>query len=329
MLEHPTGSNQQPYLFGGKVMATSALSPISNYSQPSIDANTETHLTFVNSDFESQLKTQMEKFTVYLITNRGLGSGTINNYQKVAQKILKEIGVLTPSHEQIQERVVWLYSQKYSYSHIVNTIRGIEAYMVFINRPIRFGRPKRPKRIIQEALTEAEISVIISACRNIRERAILTLLAYSGIRNAELCGLRVRDVDFGGNVIHIIQGKGSKSRTVCISGDCTRVLLEYLGRYPRSENEFLFTTLRTGRQYSTYALRQLVKTVSSRTNIHKRVYPHIFRHSLATAMLNRGANLLTIKEQLGHADIETTMIYIKSSTQRIRSEYQLFVPSYV
>lgn len=279
--------------------------------------------------FNVHLKAQMEAFKGHLLVMRGIGASTIENYRRITAKVLREVETIAPSCEQMQQYVAALYGRGYSYFHLTNTIRSIESYMAFIGDPIRFGRPRKPRPIAKDPLTEAEISVILAACRNSREKAMLSLLAYTGIRNQELCDLRVRDVDMARNLVHVLNGKGSRGRTICMSGDCTQVLMQYVAAYPRPPEAYLFTTLRHGLQYSPYALRRLVKRIVARTGCKKRVHPHLFRHSLASNMLARGANLLTIKEQLGHSFIETTMIYIRSRPQRVQSEYQLFVPSYL
>lgn len=201
--------------------------------------------------------------------------------------------------------------------------------MEYVGKPIKLGRPRKPKRIPKETLTEAEIPVILSACKNIRERTILTLLAYSGMRNEELCNLRVRDVDCGNNLVRIIQGKGSKDRCVPVTGECIKTVLQYLSEYPRDDSEYMFTSLRTGSRYSEWSLRYLIKSVDGRTFIKKRVHPPLFRHSLATNMLMRSANIFTIQQQLGHADIQTTMIYLNPKTNRLQTEYQAYAPSYL
>jgi site-specific recombinase XerD len=200
--------------------------------------------------------------------------------------------------------------------------------MKFIENPIKLGRPRKPKRIIKKTLTEAEIAILLDATINIREKAILTLLCYSGIRAEELCEIKVEDVDFGNNEI-FIHGKGSKERIVNIKGECTRILLTYIALFPRNNNQYLFTTLRKNVPYTTWALRRLVKTVVCRTKIEKRVYPHLFRHSLATNMIDRGANPRTIQKQFGHAYLETTMIYVESRPKTVKMEYEIFAPSYI
>jgi integrase/recombinase XerD len=307
-------------------MTTAAVSPFKRPRQTAFKVQT---LSLVDPKCIDQLKAQMEAFKAHLLVMKGIGQATIENYRRIVAKVLREIGTLSPSHSQAQQRIALVFGQGHSYYHVTNVMRAIEAYMDFIGDPIRFGRPRKPKAIIKDPLTEAEVSVIIASCKNIREKAMLALLAYTGIRNQELCDLRTRDIDLAHNLVHVLNGKGSKSRTVCMAGDCTQVLLQYLAACPRSAEEYMFTTIRERARYSTWALRRMIKRVVARTGCKKRVHPHLFRHSLASNMLARGANLLTIKEQLGHAFIETTMIYIRSRPQRVQSEYQMFTPSYI
>jgi integrase len=276
-----------------------------------------------------QVDRNMSRFGAFLLTEKGLSRGTIDLYCKVVRVFLKSESILIPSKDQIQDRIVSMHMDNYSKNYIRIATVAMEYYSEFCGILVKFGRPKKDKPVVKDTLSEAEISIIIAACKNIREKAILSLMAYSGARANEICNIRVADVDFGMNTVRILDGKGHKNRIVCISGECVRVLLQYIDKYPRNGGDYLFTALRSGKQYTTWALRKLVKEIVSRTKISKRVHPHLFRHSLACNMLFRGANLLTIKEQLGHEFIETTMIYVRSRADRVAAEYRMFTPSYI
>jgi len=142
-------------------------------------------------------------------------------------------------------------------------------------------------------------------------------------------GIRRKDVDLGGNHLTILGGKNKKDRVVNISAECTRVLIEYLSAFRRQPDDFLFATLEKGLQLKSSDLRKKIRTLACRAKIDKRVFPHLFRHSLATNLLNRGASLIMIKDQLGHAFIDSTMIYVNSMPFRTRSEYDYFKPAYM
>ena len=274
---------------------------------------------------------EMDSFAAHLLVMKGLGGNTIYNKKKITAKALREIGTLKPTHDQIKRYMVILHGRQHSYWHLTNIMRAIENYMEYIGDPIHFGRPKKPKYMPKEPMTEGEISVILSKCQNIRELAIMSMLAYTGIRNQELCDLRVRHVDLARNIVHIEKGKGSKGRFAHMAGECSKVLMRYLSEYPRGDDDYLFTTLRSGAKFQTHVPRRIAKTVAGRiSEVDKeRVHPHRFRHSLASNMLARGAGLMTIKEQLGHADISTTMGYITARQAQIKSEYHMYVPSHL
>ena len=309
-------------------MNKNAVAPKPAQSQPN---NRSSNLVSIDPKLIQKINHEMDSFGAHLLVRRGLGGNTICNKKKMAAKALREIGTLKPNHDQVKRYMVVLHGRQHSYWHLTNITRAIENYMDYLGDPIHFGRPKKPKYMPKEPLSEGEISVILSKCQNIRERAVISLLAYTGIRNQELCDLRVRNVDLARNMVHIVKGKGSKGRVSHMAGECSKVLMQYLAEYPRNDDEYLFTTLRDGLQFKPHIPRRMVKNVAGRISDvdRERVHPHRFRHSLASNMLARGAGLMTIKEQLGHADITTTMMYITARDAQIRSEFHMHVPSYL
>jgi integrase/recombinase XerD len=277
----------------------------------------------------TKLENQIKKYREYLIVDVGLAPVTVGGYCRSLSIALRRMRKFCPQAEDIRQFVLWMHEKKFSYSHIVNTTRAVEHYAQSKGMNVRLGRPRRPKTLIQNTLSEAEMSRLIQATRTKREKAIICLLAYSGVRNSELCNIRRKDIDLGANQLKVIGGKNRKDRLVNISPECTRMLIEYLGAYRRQEDDFLFVTVEKEHQLSTSDLRKIVRVLARRANLGKRVFPHLFRHSLATNLLNRGASLIMIKEQLGHAFIDTTMIYVTSMPLRARSEYDYFKPAYM
>lgn len=275
------------------------------------------------------MKPTLKTFGERLLVRKGLGDRTIRGYKASVQAVLNRLKTLEPSIEQAENYILWMHEKKYSFSHITNTSLALEWFYRFRNLKLKLGRMKKPKRIVKDVMSEAEITLLIAASKNSREKAIAALLAYSGIRNFELCSLRVCDVDVGDNMIRVLSGKGRVDRMINISGDCSRILIQYLNDFPRNPDDFFFTSLRHGNQYTGWDLRKLVKVLAVRANISRRIYPHLFRSSLATNLLKRGANLVLIQRQLGHVFISSTEIYLKTFPHRIQNEYNLFVPSYV
>ena len=277
----------------------------------------------------TKLKNQMDKFTQHLIVDKGLGQITVEGYSRCLSVALRRMRKFCPQSRDIRAYILGMHQKKNSYSHIVNTSLAFEHYSRLRGVRIRLGRPRKPRRIIKDTLTESEVSRLIQAAANVRERAVVCVLAYSGIRNRELCGLKLGDIDLGANLLTVLEGKNKKDGVVNISAECTKVLIEYLRDYPKESGDFLFSTLAKKNPLAPGDVRKLIRTLALRAGIGRRVFPHLLRHSLATNLLNRGASLLMIQKQLVHSMIESTMIYVTSMPFRNRSEYDFFKPAYM
>ena len=273
------------------------------------------------------LKEKIGEFSAFVTLQQGLLRSTRDNYSRIMSKILRDIGSLAPTHTQFKSHMLSIMDSEFSYSHKANCMRAIEQYTSFMEEPLEFKRQRKPKPTLGEMLTEAEVTLILASCKNIREKAVLSLLAYSGIRCNELCSAKVGDADLRENCLRV-RGKAKKDSVSFFPGDCSKILQQYLADFPRPQDSFLFTSLRHNDQLSTWAIRKMVRKVASRSPVTKRVHPHLFRHSLASNMLDRGANPVTIQGQLRHAHLSTTMLYVHSRKERIKAEYECFRPKY-
>ena len=278
---------------------------------------------------KTKMVNQIKKFEEYLIVDQGLSKTTVGGYCRAMSIAMRRMRKFVPQYDDVKKHMLWMHEKEYSYSHIVNTSLAIEQFARFKGIDIKLGRPRKPKRVVQDILTESEVSRLIQATRGVRERAIICLLAYSGIRNSELCSLKLQDINLGDNYITVKGGKNNKDRRINIASECTKILIEYLSHYKRDQESYLFTTVKHNHQLATCDTRKMIRILAKRANIGRRVFPHLFRHSLATNLLNRGASLIMIKNQLGHAFIESTMIYATSMPFRTKSEYDYFKPAYM
>jgi len=272
--------------------------------------------------------TVLKNFAVYLSAQVGLGETTIGNYLSTMRRLMPVLGV-RPTARAVDKLIAEMRKKGTSHSHVVNTSIALERYGTFMHIAIHLGRPKQPKTVVSGTLSEAEMARFIGAAANLREKAILALLAYSGMRNKELCILRICDLDRTAQVLHINGTKKLKERTAAISAACFSVMVEYLAGRGGNAADPMFLTVRHKHQLQQQDIRKLVRTVAKRAGLLKRVYPHLVRHSLATNMLGRGSGLLAIKEQLGHVYLDTTMRYIHSVPSRLQEEYKMHAPSYL
>jgi len=269
----------------------------------------------------------MEDFKKFLFIKKGLQEVTVLGYIEGIKRLEKKLGE-KPSNSQIEEYIYQMYNSTYSYSYKTNTALAIEHYTEHLGRPLKLGRQKKPRTIIKDTLTEAEITKMIFCCKNLKEKAIISLLAYSGIRNKELCDLRVENFDCNRNQIRVLQGKGLKDGISQISAHCSKILQQYIYEFDLDEEDFMFYTYQ-GNQYTSWALRKRVKVISARAKIVKRVYPHLFRHSLSVNMLIRGADIVSLKNQLRHSLLDTTLHYLNSIVLGERNNYERYEPSYL
>jgi integrase/recombinase XerC len=186
--------------------------------------------------------------------------------------------------------------------------------------------PKLPHRL-PVVLKEDEVAQLLRTAspagrtefQRLRDRAILEVLYASGIRRAETAGLNLHDVDLDRRMMRVT-GKGNKQRTVLINEAAAEAMRQYLGHRPRTNDEAFFVG-RRGTRLGVRAIWTIVKTIEKLSGLTVHVSPHVMRHSFATHLLENGADLMTIKELLGHESLATTQIYTNVSIEHMRSTY--------
>lgn len=188
--------------------------------------------------------------------------------------------------------------------------------------------PKMAKKL-PEFVQEKEINFLLdgqffgSDFDGVRDRAILTFFYSSGIRLSELVNLRLADVDLDAQVVKVT-GKRNKDRLIPFPAEMSQVLKVYIqmrdALFPDAGN-ILFLTSTGDPVYSKLIYRVVNKHLSLVTTIDKKS-PHILRHSYATHLLNRGADLNAIKELLGHANLAATQVYTHNSFEQLKKVYK-------
>jgi len=192
----------------------------------------------------------------------------------------------------------------------------------------KIGRP------LPKALTEPELTRLLDGTRPIagstdaqrkRDRAILETLYASGVRRSELLGLALADVDLDNRTMRVIGGKGNKDRLVPLTHAAAEALRAYLGVRPRTTNESFFIG-RSGARLSESALYKIVRSAIELADLKGRASPHTMRHSMATHLYENGADLLVIKEILGHESLATTQVYTKVARARMLEQFDAAHP---
>jgi integrase/recombinase XerD len=203
--------------------------------------------------------------------------------------------------------------------------------LVVANPAAELELPKRPSRLPKAVLTAAEAEQVlavpdVTTLLGLRNRAILETLYATGVRRSELVGLDVGHVDLGRGVLAVRQGKGAKDRFVPLSERVAAWLRRYTAdvrphHQRRTTGDALFLSVR-GARLSHNHLGEVVRAAVEASGVGKSGACHLFRHTLATLMLEGGADTRYIQQMLGHAKLDTTQVYTQVSVSMLRTVYE-------
>ena len=180
--------------------------------------------------------------------------------------------------------------------------------------------PKRQRRM-PTVLSPEEVSRLIASAQNLLHRTMLMMLYATGLRRAELCHLKVCDIDSERMVIHVRQGKGSRDRDVLLTPKLLDTLREYW-RWMKPKTYLFPGTVNNWRADVPITEKIVWKAVAEaakHAGLSKHVSPHTLRHSFATHMLEAGADLRTIQVLLGHAKLADTTVYLHLSRRHLQA----------
>jgi len=150
-----------------------------------------------------------------------------------------------------------------------------------------------------------EIKKLISSADNIRDKTIIQLLYASGLRVSELAALNIDSIDE--NTVKVIRGKGGKDRITYIDPSTMKLIKEYITTRNDKENALFINKYQ--KRISVRSIERIIKKYGIKTGINKKITPHTLRHSFATHLLQNKANIVVIKDLLGHSNLTTTQIY--------------------
>ena len=193
----------------------------------------------------------------------------------------------------------------------------------------------RASRSLPHYLTEVEVKKLLNLHKGntdpllVRNRLILEMLYASGLRVSELADLQRSQIDIDRHVFRVT-GKGSKTRLVPFGTPAEKALKNYLENdRPELQSDKDIDTLllsKNGNKLTRARIWQIVKEMALEAGIGKHLHPHMLRHSFASHLLSHGADLRTIQEMLGHADIATTQIYTHIDEDRLKDVHRKFHP---
>ena len=285
----------------------------------------------------------IQQFLDNLIVERGLSKNTIESYARDLAQFagFAEKRSVKDPREIDEDCLVGflrrLDKEKYAAASVARKMSAVRSFVKYLcaeqvieRNPISRLETARPPRRLPKSLDVEEVSRLLDAPDlgedlGLRDKAMLETLYGSGLRVSELIGIKVEDVSLTTGFLRCV-GKGDKERVVPLGEIAIEYIRAYLDRVRgklagEQRSEYLFLTVQS-RPMSRVMFWKIIKKYAARAGINKPITPHMLRHSFATHMLERGADLRSLQEMLGHASIATTQVYTHVSRDHLREVYK-------
>ncbi|HUL29309.1 MAG TPA: site-specific tyrosine recombinase XerD [Thermodesulfobacteriota bacterium] len=289
----------------------------------------------------------LESFLHYLIAEKGLSKNTIDAYRHgltrflayLRERNLQEIRDV--AKVDIQSFLLVLRKKHLNTRSIVRDLTILRTFFRFLiqegilqSNPVEDLESPKVAKKLPEILTINEIERIIEQPNlqtplGTRDRAMLEILYATGMRVSELIQLPTHQVNLEAGYV-LVYGKGSKERIVPLGGEAMRWVDLYLRTARRvlskeKESPFLFIN-RSGKRLTRQGFWKNLRHYAQKAGLHKRITPHLLRHSFASHLLERGADLRSVQMMLGHVDISTTQIYTHVTGERLKKVHKRYHP---
>jgi integrase/recombinase XerC len=294
-----------------------------------------------------ELKDYLNEYLTYIRAEKNFSPHTVLAYKKDLLSFLdflqSELKVkITPDfipRNNIKYFLIHLSQESFDPSSIERKLSTLRSFFNFLqkkqkiksNPALSLKGPKR-KRRLPLILSQDQMKNILEPhiyegkAAGLRDRAIIELLYNTGIRLSEISSLGREDIDFQTGEIRVL-GKGNKERIVPLGENASKTLVEYLDSKDKvsslknKETDYLFVN-KYRERLSRRGIARIVKKYGAKVTEDQKTRPHILRHSFATHLLDEGANLLAVKEMLGHESLSTTQIYTHVSMDRLKKVYK-------
>lgn len=280
------------------------------------------------------MERHIEKFARYLEIEKNASRHTIDGYERDLKEFfafLKGSAVETVDYLTIRRFLAHLKERNISARTTARKLSSLRSFFRFLikdgylkaNPTDAVASPKQEKHL-PKFLTETDVNSLIdspdtSKVLGLRDHAMLETLYSTGIRISELTGLKQDDIDFIGGMIKVY-GKGKKERLLPIGDRALKAIRDYL-KERKAETGFVFLN-RDKKPIAPRGFRKVLNKYVLKACLKEHISPHTLRHSFATHLLNRGADLRSVQELLGHVNLSTTQIYTHLTTEKLKSVYE-------
>ncbi|MGZ5487276.1 MAG: site-specific tyrosine recombinase XerD [Candidatus Aminicenantales bacterium] len=284
-------------------------------------------------------------FLEYLAVERGLSANTIQSYERDVRKLVDVLRARKISLSQVSEDTLvrFIHGESQGGLSARSLARLISALRSFFRFLVLSGYLKKDSTTqlttpstwlaLPKFLTVAEAEALLQAPdekkpQGLRDRAMLEVLYGSGLRVTELATLKIAEINLHDGFL-VCRGKGGKERIVPLGRSSCKAIRRYLDEVrplvdPGGREELFLS--RRGRPFTRQGVWKLLRQHAAKAGLSAKISPHVLRHSFATHLLERGADLRSVQLMLGHSQITTTQIYTHVSRERLRRVYDKFHP---
>ncbi len=282
----------------------------------------------------------IQRFILYLRIEKGLAGNSLAAYEHDLAMYLEHLGetaLLQVTPVDVSGFLRFLYERKLkprSAARAFAAVRGLHKFLILekaaeVNPTANVDLPKwwkaLPHVLSLEEVDRLLAGPLTESRWGPRDRAMLEVLYATGLRVSELIGMKVDGVNIEAGFVRCV-GKGDKERIVPLGESAAQAVADYLkSRRPRKPTNYLFLSYRGG-PMTRMGFWKILKAYGLKTGIRKKLTPHVLRHSFATHLLDRGADLRAVQLMLGHANISTTEIYTHVIRERLKEVYKRYHP---
>ena len=296
------------------------------------------------------MRTAIERFIDYLRVERNASPLTLKSYEEDLIALVlyleevedRRVKINEVSTLDLRRFVARLQEEGYAKSTISRKLACLRSFFRFAVRESwiesNVAKPLRNPRIgrkLPHFLSADEIAKLLespsaSSASGLRDRAILETMYSSGLRVSELVALEIQDIDFSSGLIRV-RGKGRTERLTPLGSFAQRALKNWLTKRkpdPKAGKDAADAVFlnRFGRRLTSRSVGRMLEKCLKKAGLDQRTSPHTLRHSFATHLLDRGADIRSVQELLGHQSLITTQIYTHVSTTRLREVYETAHP---
>jgi len=276
----------------------------------------------------------IDKFLSYLDIEKNYSSHTILNYSVDLNEFfvfLGDIDIQKVNYIHLRRFLANLKAKQLRPRTLARKLSSLRSFFRFLHReglmkdnPAALLMTPKLDKTLPKFLSEKEMNEFVESPKldtlaGRRDRAIFETLYSCGLRVSELVGLDVESIDYISNIVKVM-GKGKKERLVPIGDKAIAAIRDYLDGRKKTDKKALFLN-KNGTRLTDRSIRNIINKHIRRTSLAMEVSPHVLRHSFATHLLNRGADLRAVQELLGHVNLSTTQIYTHVTTERLKNIY--------